>query len=295
MLNPAVLQRRSLWGCFEIFCGGIWCKNFKKIPAFEVLEPFTIVSLKRCLPKTFGPAPQIARTGPGARCCWWCLCVSVSASASPSERSPFCTLLFLHRDHLLSEAQRRCFSTSARRWPSSRRAFSSALWFPPSADVDRTSAGTSRSAARRATTPPRSPVASSSWTRPTTTSPWWPGNFPGCSSCCSCSRWDTLCSGCCAPGPGSSHRRTTDTRPSPRLKSRWWRAAHRTARWSRVLPLSCRRMRTANVYRHMRKLCGKGTEDGRGPTSDRLHDKDAIVGWDGLWRIRHLRLYFIPL
>ena len=33
------------------------CKNFLKIPAFEGLVPFTIVSLTRGLQKTFGPGP----------------------------------------------------------------------------------------------------------------------------------------------------------------------------------------------------------------------------------------------
>lgn len=154
--------------------------------------------------------------------------------------------------------QERCFSTSAERWRRSLLLFLFTRQFIPSGDVDRTSVGMTRSAARRETTAPPSPVASSSWTRLTTTSPWSPGNFPGCLLCCFSSRWDTSSSERCAPNPGSSPSHTTDPRLLPHRKNCSWRAAHRIR--IRLLPSSCPRTMNPSACRHMKRRCGMGAE-----------------------------------
>lgn len=143
--------------------------------------------------------------------------------------------------------QERCFSTSVKRLRCSLFLFLFAHLFIPFKSVDRTFVGMTRSAAYRETTAPPSPVARSSWIRPTTISLWSPGNFPGCLLCCFSSRWDTSSSERCVPNPGSSPRHTMDTHLLPHRKTRSWRAAQRI----QLLPLSCR---------HMKKRCGMGAE-----------------------------------
>lgn len=187
--------------------------------------------------------------------------------------------------------ERRCFSTDAKYRRCSSPASSSAQ-FTPSKNAAGSFVETTRSAACTETTPPKPPVASDSWTRLTTTSPWSPGNFPGCWFCCFSSRWDTLCTERCAPDPGSSARRPTDSRPPPRHKNRSWRAARRTASRHRPRLPICPRTRSANASRPTKRRCGKAAMDNSLLLLlllwHRLHDEAKWLVTD-----RHMRLCFL--
>lgn len=225
----------------------------------------------------------VFRTSGHATRLWWLWCVSVSASASfsvlsESSRPALFPQSFTNEVHLIISPlwiRPRCFSTNAEPCRCSPFSFSFARLCMPSENVDWTFVGMTRSAARRVTTPRPSPVASSSWTTPTTTSRWSPGNFLGCLLCCFSSLRDTLSSECCVPDPGSSPRLTADTQQLPLHRIRSWRAVHRLARWIRLLLLSCPHTKNANACRHMKKRCAMGAEDGRSTTWDKLQDEEV--------------------
>lgn len=175
-------------------------------------------------------------------------------------------------------AQERCLSASARRWRCSFSLYSHPRLFIPSGDVDRTYVGMTRSAVRKETTAAPSPVAGSPWTRPSTTSPWSPGNFPACWLCCFSSPWDTSCSGRCAPNPGSwPSTQSTDTHLLPRHRSRSLKAVDSMC----LLSSSYLPTMNVNACRRMRRRCALGSEQ----LEPRVGRRFEVF--------RHLRLCFI--
>lgn len=192
------------------------------------------------------------------------LCVLLKWLGSSASR--------LHLDYSgAHHAQERCLFASVGLWRCSLSLYSHPRLFIPSGDVDRTSVGMTRSAARKETTAAPSPVAGSPLTRRSTTSPWSPGNFPACWLCCFSSPWDTPCTGRCASNRGSGpSTHSTDTHLLPRHRSRSLKAVD----WMCLLTSSCHPTMNVNACRRMRRRCALGSEQLE-PRVGRRFDKVA--------------------